>query len=83
MNDFELHELLDQLIIGQQEAFAALVVALGQVIDKDALAEQLRLQFIAPPFGGGRANPVRQALLEAAWKAVRQPPRLVHDDDAE
>ena len=72
MNEFEIRDLLHQFLVGQQEALAAYTVALAQIVGKDRRAEQLRLQVIGQ-HDRETANPVRDALLQAAWRAIRPP----------
>jgi len=72
MNELEIRNLLNEFIVGQQEAMAAFTVAISQIIGKDQLAENLRIQLITLP-ERGRANQVREALLRAAWESIRPP----------
>jgi hypothetical protein len=62
---------LNDFLVGQQEAMAAFTVALAQVVGKERLAEQLRLQVTS--FHYAPENRVRDALLNAAWAAIRPP----------
>jgi hypothetical protein len=72
MNEWQVKAVLDEFLVGQVEAMQAFTFALGRVVDRDRLAEELRLQMIATP-DHGTANPVRHTLLHAAWQAVRHP----------
>ena len=72
MNELQMRNLLNEFVVGQQEAIAAITVAIGASVDRDKLAEHLRVQFTTCSRYAA-ANPVRDALIEAAWKAVRPP----------
>lgn len=73
MNDFQLEELLQDFAKAHQEAFGAFVVALAQQVDKDRLAEALRVQITSFPSDRRRSSQMRDALLQSALHAVRRP----------
>lgn len=73
MNDFEIEELLQDFAKGHEEAFSAFVVALSQQVDKDRLAEALRVQITSFSPDRRRSSQMRDALLQSALHAVRRP----------
>lgn len=73
MNDFELEQLLQDFAKAHAEAFSALVVALAQQVDKDRLADALRVQLTSFSPDQSRASQMRYELLQSAFQAVRRP----------
>lgn len=73
MNDFELEELLQDFAKAHAEAFSAFVVALAQQVDKDRLAQALRVQITSFSPGRHRSSQMRDQLLQSALQAVQRP----------
>jgi hypothetical protein len=71
-----MHADMEQIAQGLCQALAAYTVALSRVVDRDRLAEALRLQRTSFTLDASdsKADRTRNALLEAAWRAVALPP---------
>lgn len=74
MENNEVRRLLNDFVLGQQEAMAAFTFALARVIDREQFAEALRLQMLSFTVPARTDSEIwRDRLITAAWQAIRHP----------